>query len=151
MELANRIKELRKRTGFSQTTLAAMAGVSSRTIWRLEKGEQLPKRETLIVVCIILGQTDLNQINLILGLAEMNDASPIEITACNQLIVEATQSMTGLANYPISSAQLKALDESDSPKMSALMFLQQMERSAGFPLGEDACRGLLKDWHLNIP
>jgi transcriptional regulator with XRE-family HTH domain len=44
---ANKIKELRKRKGFSQEELSENSGLSLRTIQRLENGETKPRGDTL--------------------------------------------------------------------------------------------------------
>lgn len=46
-ELANRIKALRNRKGFSQRELSEKAGLSLRTIQRIENGETLPLGDSL--------------------------------------------------------------------------------------------------------
>lgn len=46
-ELANRIKNLRIRKGFSQEELAEIAGLSLRTIQRIENGETEPRGDSL--------------------------------------------------------------------------------------------------------
>lgn len=45
--LANKVKELRKRKGFSQEELTENSGLSLRTIQRIESGETEPTGETL--------------------------------------------------------------------------------------------------------
>ena len=45
--VANKIKELRKRKGFSQGELSENSGLSLRTIQRLENGETKPRGDTL--------------------------------------------------------------------------------------------------------
>uniref|UniRef100_UPI0030F528A3 helix-turn-helix domain-containing protein n=1 Tax=uncultured Wocania sp. TaxID=2834404 RepID=UPI0030F528A3 len=44
--LANRVKELRKRKGFSQEELTEISGLSLRTIQRIENGETEPRGDT---------------------------------------------------------------------------------------------------------
>ncbi len=46
-ELANRIKELRTRKGFSQEELSERTGLSLRTIQRIENGETEPRGDSL--------------------------------------------------------------------------------------------------------
>lgn len=46
-ELANRIKELRTRRGFSQEELSERTGLSLRTIQRIENGETEPRGDSL--------------------------------------------------------------------------------------------------------
>ena len=46
-ELAQKIKELRNRKGFSQEELSEKAGLSLRTIQRIENGETEPRGDTL--------------------------------------------------------------------------------------------------------
>jgi len=46
-ELANRIKELRTRKGFSQEELSEKTGLSLRTIQRIENGETEPRGDSL--------------------------------------------------------------------------------------------------------
>ena len=45
--LSKKVKELRKRKGFSQEELAENSGLSLRTIQRIENGETEPTGETL--------------------------------------------------------------------------------------------------------
>ncbi|RYD75689.1 MAG: helix-turn-helix domain-containing protein, partial [Sphingobacteriales bacterium] len=47
MELSERIKELRSQHGFSQDEMAKRAGLSLRTIQRIESGETEPRGDTL--------------------------------------------------------------------------------------------------------
>lgn len=46
--LANKIKDLRNRKGFSQEQLAEESKLSLRTIQRIEKGESIPRGDTLV-------------------------------------------------------------------------------------------------------
>ena len=46
--LANRIRDLRKRRGLSQEELSENSKLSLRTIQRIEKGESVPRGDTLI-------------------------------------------------------------------------------------------------------
>ena len=46
--LANKIKDLRKRKGFSQEQLSENSKLSLRTIQRIENGESVPRGDTLI-------------------------------------------------------------------------------------------------------
>jgi transcriptional regulator with XRE-family HTH domain len=46
--VAKKIKELRKRKGFSQEDLSEVSGLSLRTIQRIENGETEPRGDTLI-------------------------------------------------------------------------------------------------------
>lgn len=48
MKLSERIKELRNQHGFSQDEMAKRAGLSLRTIQRIESGETEPRGDTLI-------------------------------------------------------------------------------------------------------
>ncbi|MCP2042453.1 helix-turn-helix domain-containing protein [Pontibacter sp. HSC-36F09] len=50
-ELGNRILEIRKRKGLSQEELSEMAGISLRTLQRIEKGETEPRGYTLKSIC----------------------------------------------------------------------------------------------------
>lgn len=47
MNLAERVKELRRRKGFSQEFLAEESGLSLRTIQRIENNETVPRGDTL--------------------------------------------------------------------------------------------------------
>jgi transcriptional regulator with XRE-family HTH domain len=47
IQLANRIKNLRIRKGFSQEELAEISGLSLRTIQRIENGETEPRGDSL--------------------------------------------------------------------------------------------------------
>ena len=60
-ELGNRILEIRKRKGLSQEELAEMAGISLRTLQRIEKGETEPRGYTLKSICQALG-TDVEEV-----------------------------------------------------------------------------------------
>ena len=46
-ELAQRIKELRNRKGFSQEELSERTGLSLRTVQRIENGETEPRSDSL--------------------------------------------------------------------------------------------------------
>lgn len=52
--LGNKIKELRKKKGMSQESLAEAANVNLRTIQRIEKGESEPRGKTLNLICEVL-------------------------------------------------------------------------------------------------
>lgn len=45
--LGQRIKELRKRNGFTQATLAEMIGMETTNLCKLENGGQIPKEENI--------------------------------------------------------------------------------------------------------
>lgn len=55
--LANKIKDLRTRKGFSQEQLSEESKLSLRTIQRIEKGESIPRGDTLIKLTQALGVT----------------------------------------------------------------------------------------------
>lgn len=55
--LAIKIKDLRNRKGFSQEQLAEESKLSLRTIQRIEKGETIPRGDTLIKLTQALGVT----------------------------------------------------------------------------------------------
>ncbi|WP_418602995.1 helix-turn-helix domain-containing protein [Hwangdonia sp.] len=55
--LAIKIKDLRNRKGFSQEQLAEESKLSLRTIQRIEKGESIPRGDTLIKLTQALGVT----------------------------------------------------------------------------------------------
>ncbi|MFD0931795.1 DUF4870 domain-containing protein [Psychroflexus salinarum] len=55
--LANKIKDLRTRKGFSQEQLSEESRLSLRTIQRIEKGESIPRGDTLIKLTQALGVT----------------------------------------------------------------------------------------------
>ncbi len=55
--LADRIKELRTRKGFSQEQLSEDSKLSLRTIQRIEKGESVPRGDTLMKLTQALGVT----------------------------------------------------------------------------------------------
>ncbi|MCM4174236.1 XRE family transcriptional regulator [Arenibacter sp. TNZ] len=55
--LANKIKDLRNRKGFSQEQLSEESKLSLRTIQRIEKGESIPRGDTLIKLSQALGVT----------------------------------------------------------------------------------------------
>ena len=46
-EISNRIIDFRKRKGYSQELLAELSGLNLRTIQRVEKGETVPRGDTL--------------------------------------------------------------------------------------------------------
>ena len=55
--LAIKIKDLRNRKGFSQEQLAEESKISLRTVQRIEKGESIPRGDTLIKLTQALGVT----------------------------------------------------------------------------------------------
>jgi transcriptional regulator with XRE-family HTH domain len=55
--LAIKIKDLRNRKGFSQEQLAEESKLSLRTVQRIEKGESIPRGDTLIKLTQALGVT----------------------------------------------------------------------------------------------
>lgn len=55
--LAIKVKELRNRKGFSQEQLSEESNLSLRTIQRIEKGESIPRGDTLIKISQALGVT----------------------------------------------------------------------------------------------
>jgi len=55
--LAKRVKELRKRKGFSQEKLTELSGLSLRTVQRIENGETEPTGDTLKKLSIALNIT----------------------------------------------------------------------------------------------
>ena len=57
MNLANRVKELRQRKGFSQEMLAEESGVSLRTVQRIENNETVPRGDTLKRLAVALGSS----------------------------------------------------------------------------------------------
>ncbi|MFI1745901.1 DUF4870 domain-containing protein [Thalassobellus sediminis] len=61
-DLGNKIKEVRKRKGFSQEELAEEAKVNLRTIQRIENNENEPRGKTLNLICEVL---DLNAEDLL--------------------------------------------------------------------------------------
>lgn len=69
-ELGEKIKELRKKKGFSQEELAEYAKVNLRTIQRIEKNESEPRGKTLNLICEVL------KINIedILDYGKLNDS-----------------------------------------------------------------------------
>lgn len=52
--LAQRVKELRKRKALSQDDLAKNSGLSLRTVQRVENGDTVPTAETLKRLAIVL-------------------------------------------------------------------------------------------------
>ena len=52
--LKNKIKELRKKKGFSQTELAKLAGTTQNTISSLETGQYSPTAYLSGMICIAL-------------------------------------------------------------------------------------------------
>ncbi len=56
-KLAIKIKDLRSRRGFSQEQLSEESKLSLRTIQRIEKGESIPRGDTLIKLTQALGVT----------------------------------------------------------------------------------------------
>ncbi len=55
--LALKIKELRTRKGFSQEQLSEESKLSLRTIQRIEKGDTIPRGDTLVKLTLALGVT----------------------------------------------------------------------------------------------
>lgn len=54
LQLKNRIKELRKAKGLSQTVLAKMAGTTQNTISSLETGQYSPTAYISGLICLAL-------------------------------------------------------------------------------------------------
>ncbi|WP_397447799.1 DUF4870 domain-containing protein [Polaribacter sp. R77954] len=54
LNLAERVKELRKRKGISQENLAEKSGLSLRTIQRIENNETIPRGDTLKRLAVAL-------------------------------------------------------------------------------------------------
>ncbi len=54
-EIGNKIREVRKKKGFSQEELAELSKVNLRTIQRLENNENEPRGKTLNLICEVLG------------------------------------------------------------------------------------------------
>ncbi|NOX86968.1 MAG: DUF4870 domain-containing protein [Chlorobi bacterium] len=54
-EIGKKIKEVRKKKGFSQEELSDAAGVNLRTIQRIENNESEPRGKTLYLICEVLG------------------------------------------------------------------------------------------------
>lgn len=57
MELANRLKELRKETELSQQQLGDKTGFSSSAIARWELGKSEPTASTICILCDFFGVT----------------------------------------------------------------------------------------------
>jgi transcriptional regulator with XRE-family HTH domain len=55
--IGTKIKDIRKRKGYSQEELAEFAKVNLRTIQRIESGESEPRGTTLNLICSALGIT----------------------------------------------------------------------------------------------
>lgn len=55
MNLAQRVRELRQRKGYSQELLAEESGLSLRTIQRIENDETVPRGDTLKRLAVALG------------------------------------------------------------------------------------------------
>lgn len=55
MSIGLKIKEIRKRKGWTQEGLAEEARINLRTIQRIEKGESEPRGKTLHLICTALG------------------------------------------------------------------------------------------------
>lgn len=55
--LAFKVKGLRNRKGFSQEQLSEESKLSLRTIQRIEKGESVPRGDTLLKLTQVLGVT----------------------------------------------------------------------------------------------
>lgn len=60
--LSQKIKDIRKSKGFTQSELAEMASVNLRTIQRIENGENEPRGKTLQLICEVL-QIDFDELN----------------------------------------------------------------------------------------
>lgn len=52
--LQNRLAELRKQKGWSQSDLAAMVGVSRNTVSSIETGQFQPTAKLALLICIAL-------------------------------------------------------------------------------------------------
>lgn len=55
LQLKNRIKELRKAKGYSQTELAKLAGTTQNTISSIETGQYSPSAFLSGLICAALG------------------------------------------------------------------------------------------------
>ena len=53
-QISNRISEAIKYSGFTQTHLASLLGISQQTISHYIKGDKLPALDTLANLCLIL-------------------------------------------------------------------------------------------------
>lgn len=53
--LKNKIRELRKSKGLSQTALAELSGTTQNTISDLETGRYSPTAHTALMICKVLG------------------------------------------------------------------------------------------------
>ncbi|MCB0657279.1 MAG: helix-turn-helix transcriptional regulator [Saprospiraceae bacterium] len=61
MDIGQKIRDYRIRKGLSQAKLAESSGLSTRTVQRIEAGENTPIGDTLIRLCEVL-QVDLNEL-----------------------------------------------------------------------------------------
>lgn len=147
MSLAATIKTLRMENDLTQEQLAVAAGISTRTIWSLEKGKKIPGRKSLLKICFALGLTMSEEIYPIFKLAgNLQKFSPKEIGYYySALGFELSNSVPMPENVPVSPVHLKVLLETPDPKTGMWKFLQQMEKYAGFSFSEETCRNLLKD------
>ncbi len=55
--LKNRLKDIRKEKGISQSELAAMVGVSRNTISSIETGQFNPTAKLALIICIAVEKT----------------------------------------------------------------------------------------------
>ncbi len=55
--LKNRLKEIRKEKGLSQSDLATMVGVSRNTISSIETGQFNPTAKLALIICIAVEKT----------------------------------------------------------------------------------------------
>ena len=53
--LGDKLLELRKKKGFTQEELSDLAKINLRTLQRIEKGESVPRGNTLKMLCSVLG------------------------------------------------------------------------------------------------
>ena len=87
--LANKIKDLRNRKGFSQENLSEESKLSLRTIQRIEKGESIPRGDTLIKISQALGVTP----DDLLEWAEIEDNGYLTLLNLSALTVFIQQHM----------------------------------------------------------
>lgn len=77
-----RLAEARRKTGFSARAFAKATGVSTRTIWELEKGRRLPRLPTIrkFAEILLLDANDVDEFRAVIRREALRDA-PLEVLA----------------------------------------------------------------------
>lgn len=77
------IKELRKKSGFTQTDLSKETGLSLRTIQRLEANNKKPKGHTLVALSEVFNMEPSGLLNKFTAKEEVSDSDSLSIKIIN--------------------------------------------------------------------